>query len=77
MTRTNSSPINFESSIDRPMRLAEIYVAAEHALQHTISDTDLWKSLSSVEDFEVLISGVVFEFFIKKTFSFFQKFKMS
>ncbi|KAJ9671728.1 hypothetical protein PVL29_025436 [Vitis rotundifolia] len=52
MTRTNSSPINFESSIDRPMRLAEIYVAAEHALQNTISDTDLWKSLSSVEEFE-------------------------
>ena len=36
------------------MRLAEIYVAAEHALQKTISDADLWKSLSSVEEFEVL-----------------------
>lgn len=61
MTRTNSSPINFESSIDRPMRLAEIYVAAEHALQNTISDTDLWKSLLSVEEFEVFTSGGVFE----------------
>lgn len=61
MTRTNSSPINFESSIDRPMRLAEIYVAVEHALQQTISDTDLWKSLSSIEGFEVFTSGGVFD----------------
>lgn len=53
MSRTNSSPGNFESSIDRPMRLAEIYVAADHALQHTISNPDLWKSLSSLEEFEV------------------------
>ncbi|GLT77013.1 hypothetical protein SLA2020_486390 [Shorea laevis] len=52
MSRTNSSPGNFESSIDRPMRLAEIYVAADHALQHTISNPDLWKSLSSLEEFE-------------------------
>ncbi|PSS16211.1 Trafficking protein particle complex II-specific subunit like [Actinidia chinensis var. chinensis] len=52
ISRTNSSPGNFESSIDRPMRLAEIYVAAEHALQNTISDPNLWKSLSSVEEFE-------------------------
>ncbi|KAL7186352.1 hypothetical protein ACSBR2_028154 [Camellia fascicularis] len=52
MSRTNSSPGNFESSIDRPMRLAEICVAAEHALQNTISDANLWKSLSSVEEFE-------------------------
>lgn len=53
MSRTNSSPGNFESSIDRPMRLSEIYVAAEHALKKTISDPDLWKSLSSLEEFEV------------------------
>ncbi|XP_010278302.1 PREDICTED: trafficking protein particle complex II-specific subunit 130 homolog isoform X2 [Nelumbo nucifera] len=52
MSRTNSSPGNFESSLDRPMRLAEIHVAAEHALQQTISDSDLWKSLSSIEEFE-------------------------
>lgn len=52
MSRTNSSPGNFDSSIDRPMRLSEIYVAAEHALQQTISDPDLWKSLSSVKEFE-------------------------
>lgn len=52
MSRTNSSPGNFESTIDRPMRIAEIYVAAEHAIQHTISDPDLIKTLSSVEDFE-------------------------
>ncbi|KAM6553553.1 hypothetical protein CsatB_014315 [Cannabis sativa] len=51
MTRTNSSP-GMDSSIDRPMRLAEIYVAAEHALHNTISNTELWKSFSSVEDFE-------------------------
>lgn len=51
MSRTNSSP-GFESSIDRPMRLAEIYVAAEHALHNTISSPDLWKSFSSLEDFE-------------------------
>ncbi|XP_057797285.1 trafficking protein particle complex II-specific subunit 130 homolog isoform X2 [Salvia miltiorrhiza] len=52
MSRTLSSPGNFDGSIDRPMRLAEIYVAAEHALRNTISDADLWKSLSSVEEFE-------------------------
>lgn len=51
MTRTNSSP-GLDSSIDRPMRLAEIYVAAEYALQSTISDPELWKSFSSVEEFE-------------------------
>ncbi|XP_050218333.1 trafficking protein particle complex II-specific subunit 130 homolog [Mercurialis annua] len=52
MSRTNSSPGNFDGSMDRPMRLAEIYVAAEHALEHTMSDPNLWKSLSSVEEFE-------------------------
>jgi hypothetical protein len=55
MSRTNSSPGTFDGSVDRPMRLAEIYVAAEHALKHTISDADLWKALSSVEEFEVSI----------------------
>ncbi|KAK6934303.1 TRAPP II complex TRAPPC10, C-terminal [Dillenia turbinata] len=53
MSRTNSSPGSFDSSIDRPMRLSEIYVAAEHALQNTISDPDLWKSLSSLKEFEL------------------------
>lgn len=57
ISRTNSSPVNFESSIDRPMRLAEIYVAAEHSLQNTISDSNLWKELSSVMEFEVSLSG--------------------
>nr|XP_016466589.1 PREDICTED: trafficking protein particle complex II-specific subunit 130 homolog [Nicotiana tabacum] len=52
MSRTNSSPGNFESSIGRPLRLSEICVAAEHALRSTISDTELWKSLSSVQEFE-------------------------
>ncbi|XP_019057996.1 PREDICTED: trafficking protein particle complex II-specific subunit 130 homolog isoform X3 [Tarenaya hassleriana] len=52
MTRTNSSPGNIDSPLDRPMRLAEIFVAAEHALRHTISDLDLSKSLSSTQDFE-------------------------
>ncbi|KAH9650874.1 Trafficking protein particle complex II-specific subunit 130-like [Citrus sinensis] len=51
MSRTNSSP-GFESSIDRPMRLAEIFVASEHALRQTISNPNLLKSLSSVEEFE-------------------------
>ncbi|XP_074319412.1 trafficking protein particle complex II-specific subunit 130 homolog [Silene latifolia] len=51
MSRTNSTP-GFEGSVSRPMSLAEIHVAAEHALRDTISDTDLWKSLSSVENFE-------------------------
>ena len=54
MSRTNSSPGNFESPLDRPMRLAEIFVAAEHALRLTISDHDLLKTLSSVQDFEVV-----------------------
>lgn len=52
ISRTNSSPGIFESSLDRPMRLSEIHVAAEHALQRTISDPDLWKCLSSVQNFE-------------------------
>lgn len=55
MSRTNSSPGNFESSIDRPMRLAEIYVASEHALCSTVSDPELWESFSSIEEFEVSI----------------------
>lgn len=55
MSRTNSSPGNFESSISRPLRLSEICVAAEHALRSTISDAELWKSLSSVQEFEVSI----------------------
>lgn len=54
-SRTNSSPGIFDGSIDRPMRLAEIYVAAEHALRSTISDSNLWKSLSSMEEFEVIV----------------------
>ncbi|XVF18963.1 hypothetical protein REPUB_Repub11eG0069400 [Reevesia pubescens] len=51
MSRTYSSP-GFEGSIDRPMRLAEIFVAAEHALEQTISNPDLQKTLSSIQDFE-------------------------
>ncbi|CAB4277590.1 unnamed protein product [Prunus armeniaca] len=52
MSRTNSSPGISESSIDKPMRLAEIYVAAENTLHNTVSNPDLWKSLSSTEEFE-------------------------
>ncbi|XP_077243239.1 CLUB isoform X2 [Tasmannia lanceolata] len=55
LSRINSGPGNLENSslsLDRPMRLSEIHVAAEYALQTTISDSDLRKSLSSVEDFE-------------------------
>ncbi|XP_058779898.1 trafficking protein particle complex II-specific subunit 130 homolog isoform X1 [Vicia villosa] len=52
MTRTNSSPGNFDGSIGRPMRLAEIYIAAEHALKQTISNLGILKSLSSSEEFE-------------------------
>ncbi|KAI4322902.1 hypothetical protein L6164_022552 [Bauhinia variegata] len=52
MSRTNSSPGNFDGSIDRPMRLAEIYIAAEHSFKETISNPDLLKSLSSLEEFE-------------------------
>lgn len=55
MSRTNSSPMNIDSSISRPMRLAEIYVAAEHALRSTISNTKLWSFFSSLEEFEVSI----------------------
>ncbi|XP_068639813.1 trafficking protein particle complex II-specific subunit 130 homolog [Aristolochia californica] len=55
MTRINSGPGNLENTalpLDRPMRISEIYVAAEYALQRTISDPELWKSLSSIEEFE-------------------------
>lgn len=52
VSRSKSSPGNFDSPIDRPMRLAEIYVAAEHALRKTISNDNLWKSLSSIEAFQ-------------------------
>lgn len=41
------------SSVDRPMRISEIHVAAEHALKRTISHPDLLKSLSSLKEFEV------------------------
>ncbi|XP_007021308.2 PREDICTED: trafficking protein particle complex II-specific subunit 130 homolog [Theobroma cacao] len=51
MSRTHSSP-GFEGTIDRPMRLAEIFVAAEHALKQTISNPDLQKTLSSIKEFE-------------------------
>ncbi|WOL15818.1 trafficking protein particle complex II-specific subunit [Canna indica] len=54
VSRTYSGPVNLESSLslDRPMKLSEIHVAAEHALQQTITDPDLLKSLSSLEEFE-------------------------
>ncbi|KAG0465765.1 hypothetical protein HPP92_019929 [Vanilla planifolia] len=55
MSRTFSGPANSESpplSLDRPMRLSEIHVAAEHALKRTISDPDLLMSLSSLPEFE-------------------------
>ena len=54
MTRTNSSPV-MDSSIGRPMTLAEIYVAVEHSLHSTVSNPEIWKSFSSVEEFEVSI----------------------
>lgn len=55
MSRTFSGPVNSQSSsilLDRPMRLSEIYVAAEHALKQTISDPGLLKSLATLEEFE-------------------------
>ncbi|KAE9621646.1 putative tetratricopeptide-like helical domain, TRAPP II complex, TRAPPC10 [Lupinus albus] len=52
MLRANSSPESINSSIDQPMRPAEIYIAAEHALRQTISNPALLKSLSSSEEFE-------------------------
>lgn len=55
MSRINSGPGNLETSVlslDRPMKVAEIHVAAENALQRTISDHDLLKSLLTVEEFE-------------------------
>ncbi|GJV37836.1 hypothetical protein Tco_1410313 [Tanacetum coccineum] len=51
VSRTTSIPVNFESTVDT-MRLAEFFVAAKHALRKTISDPGLWKSLSSLGDFE-------------------------
>lgn len=60
MSRTNSTPGNLESSIDRPMKLSEIFVAAERALQKTISDPGLLTSFSSLEEFEVYGSQVLF-----------------
>ncbi|CAA6658433.1 unnamed protein product [Spirodela intermedia] len=54
MPRAYSSPVNYESSLplDHPMMLLDIHVATKDALHQTISDLDLWKSLSSVEEFE-------------------------
>ncbi|KAM0948506.1 putative TRAPP II complex, TRAPPC10 protein [Dioscorea sansibarensis] len=55
MSRNFSGPVNFENSsptLDRPMRLSEIHVASEHALKQTISNPDLLKSLSTLQDFE-------------------------
>lgn len=50
------SPVNSSASpsrIDRPMRLPEIWAAAEVAIQNTITDEKLRSGLSSVEKFEV------------------------
>ncbi|GKC76287.1 trafficking protein particle complex II-specific subunit 130 [Tanacetum coccineum] len=52
MSRTNSTPGNFESPIGRPMKLTEIFVAAKHALQKTIYDPSLWTLFSSLEEYE-------------------------
>lgn len=62
MSRTYSGPVNAENSVslDRPMRLSEIYVAAEHALKQTISDPNLLMSLSSLQEFEVLNGPQIF-----------------
>ncbi|KAF5780924.1 putative tetratricopeptide-like helical domain superfamily, TRAPP II complex, TRAPPC10 [Helianthus annuus] len=46
-----SSLLSDASSVDTT-RLSELFVAAEHALRATISDPDLRKSLSSLEEFE-------------------------
>lgn len=56
MARTMSGPATSETSlpVDRPMRLSEIHVAAEHALKQTVSDPNFMTSLSSQEEFEVL-----------------------
>lgn len=73
MPRTYSSPMNIESShvvLDRPMRLSEIQVASEHALKKTLSDPDLWTSLSSKQNFEVDIF-----YFLKLSISKFIKWK--
>jgi hypothetical protein len=55
----NTQPQPFEtarSNIDPPMNLLEIHVAAEHALLNSITDETLRKSLTSVENFEVLFA---------------------
>lgn len=54
MARTMSGPATSETSlpVDRPMRLSEIHVAAEHALKQTVSDPNFMTSLSSLEEFE-------------------------
>ncbi|XP_072967232.1 trafficking protein particle complex II-specific subunit 130 homolog [Typha angustifolia] len=54
MSRTHSVPATSEGSLslDRPMRLSEIHVAAEHALKRTISNLDLLSSLSSLQEYE-------------------------
>ncbi|KAE8703230.1 TRS130 protein [Hibiscus syriacus] len=52
MSRTYSSAGSFEGSVDRPMKLAEIFVAAERALMQTISNPDLQKTLSSIQEIE-------------------------
>lgn len=54
MLRSNSGPVNSQSSLvlDRPMKISEIFVAAEHSLKSTISDPELLKSLSSLTEFE-------------------------
>lgn len=61
MSRNLSGPVNSDSStsLDRPMRLSEIHVAAEHAMKKTISDPDLLKSLSSLQEFEASMHSLV------------------
>lgn len=42
-----------EAQSSQQRKLAEVFVASQHALRKTISDPGLWKSLSSLQEFEV------------------------
>jgi hypothetical protein len=57
LENTQQQPLETaRSNIDPPMNLLEIHVAAEHALLNSITDETLRKSLTSVENFEVLFA---------------------
>ncbi|KAE8708448.1 hypothetical protein F3Y22_tig00110339pilonHSYRG00038 [Hibiscus syriacus] len=61
MSRTYSSAGNFESSINQPLKLAENFVAAKHALKQTSSNLEWQKALLELLDGDPDAGGLKIE----------------